>query len=64
MQGRQLRQGFSRSGELYPQMTDASETERPAASCSVSRSWWCDQCSVEVYDLRCQHCGKTKRERT
>lgn len=27
------------------------------------RSWWCDQCSVEVYDRRCVHCGKTKRER-
>ena len=27
------------------------------------RSWYCDQCSVEVYQLRCQHCGKSKRER-
>lgn len=27
------------------------------------RSWYCDQCAVEVYALRCPHCGKTKRER-
>ena len=33
------------------------EAARPA-----QRSWWCDQCSVEVYQLRCIHCGKSKRE--
>jgi hypothetical protein len=27
------------------------------------RSWYCHPCAVEVYDLRCAHCGKTKRER-
>ena len=27
-------------------------------------SWYCDQCQVEVYQHRCLHCGKTKRERT
>lgn len=26
-------------------------------------SWWCEKCSVEVYDRRCPHCGKTKREK-
>lgn len=26
--------------------------------------WYCDQCHVEVYDRRCQHCGKTKREKS
>lgn len=25
-------------------------------------SWYCDQCHVEVYEQRCPHCGKTKRE--
>lgn len=28
-----------------------------------ARSWYCDQCHVEVYQLRCVHCGKSKRER-
>ncbi len=27
------------------------------------RSWYCDQCQVEVYQFRCIHCGKSKRER-
>lgn len=26
------------------------------------KSWYCDQCHVEVYERRCPHCGKTKRE--
>ena len=26
------------------------------------RSWYCDQCAVEVYDRTCPHCGKTKRQ--
>lgn len=26
-------------------------------------SWYCEPCAVEVYQLRCVHCGKTKRER-
>lgn len=26
------------------------------------QSWYCHRCAVEVYQLRCQHCGKTKRE--
>lgn len=30
----------------------------------VIKSWYCDPCSVEVYDRRCPHCGKTKREKT
>lgn len=65
MQGRQLRQGFRQEGStIDPNLPAASETGRPAASRPVSQSWWCDQCSVEVYQLRCQHCGKTKRERT
>lgn len=25
-------------------------------------SWYCDQCHIEVRQLRCPHCGKTKRE--
>jgi predicted RNA-binding protein with PUA domain len=25
--------------------------------------WYCDQCHVAVYERRCPHCGKTKRER-
>lgn len=25
-------------------------------------SWYCHQCHVEVYQLRCPHCGKTRRE--
>lgn len=28
------------------------------------KSWWCDKCSVEVYQTRCPHCGKTKREKS
>lgn len=28
----------------------------------ASKSWWCDQCSVEVRQLRCVHCGKSERE--
>jgi rubrerythrin len=27
------------------------------------KSWYCDQCHVEVYERRCPHCGKTKNER-
>lgn len=27
------------------------------------RSWYCEPCAVEVYQLRCPHCGKSKRER-
>lgn len=65
MQGRHLRKGFCAAMDTKGhQMPSASETERPAASCSVSQSWWCDRCSVEVYQLRCVHCGKTKQERT
>lgn len=30
----------------------------------VRRSWYCDQCAVEVYDRRCQHCGKLKGDKT
>jgi hypothetical protein len=30
---------------------------------SRTESWWCESCSVEVYQLRCLPCGKTKRER-
>lgn len=39
------------------------EIERRAADLPEPHSWYCDQCSVEVYALRCSHCGKTKRER-
>lgn len=28
----------------------------------VRRSWYCDQCAVEVYDRVCLHCGKTKHQ--
>jgi hypothetical protein len=28
------------------------------------QSWYCEPCAVEVYDLRCTHCGKTKREQS
>ena len=28
----------------------------------VHKSWYSDQCHVEVYERRCPHCGKTKRE--
>lgn len=28
------------------------------------KSWYCDQCAVEVYDRVCLHCGKTKRQRS
>jgi rubrerythrin len=27
-------------------------------------SWYCDPCAVEVYERRCPHCGKTKREKS
>lgn len=27
------------------------------------RSWYCEPCAVEVYSLRCPHCGKTKHQR-
>lgn len=27
-------------------------------------SWYCDQCHVEVRQVRCVHCGKSKRERS
>jgi predicted RNA-binding protein with PUA domain len=26
-------------------------------------SWYCEQCAVEVYQTRCRHCGKTRREK-
>lgn len=24
--------------------------------------WYCDQCQVEVYQIRCPHCGKDETE--
>jgi hypothetical protein len=30
---------------------------------SAAPSWYCEPCAVEVYVLRCPHCGKTERER-
>lgn len=30
---------------------------------ALGQSWYCESCAVEVYQLRCVHCGKTKRER-
>lgn len=33
-----------------------------SAAANVEKSWYCDQCQVEVYQLRCPHCGKTERE--
>lgn len=38
-----------------------SSKGRVAKAYRAKRSWYCDQCSVEVYQLRCPHCGKTKR---
>lgn len=26
-------------------------------------SWWCKSCKVEVYSVRCKHCGKSEREK-
>jgi hypothetical protein len=26
------------------------------------KSWFCGRCKVEVYAVRCPHCGKTERE--
>ena len=26
------------------------------------KSWWCQQCSQEVYSLRCKYCGKSETE--
>lgn len=31
---------------------------------SSFKTWWCESCKVEVYQVRCRHCGKSKRERT
>lgn len=28
----------------------------------ASASWYCDRCQVEVYRMRCPHCGKSKSE--
>jgi predicted RNA-binding protein with PUA domain len=28
------------------------------------RSWFCHRCKVEVYQLRCPICGKTRREKS
>lgn len=39
------------------------EIERRGDDLPEPLSWWCDPCKVEVYALRCSHCGKTKRER-
>lgn len=25
-------------------------------------SWYCDKCAVEVKQVRCKHCGKSKEE--
>lgn len=27
-------------------------------------SWYCHNCHVEVYQLRCPHCGKSQREKS
>lgn len=40
------------------------EIERAADDLPEPPSWYCEPCAVEVYALRCQHCGKTKRERS
>lgn len=44
---------------------------KSAAICAIDallkdkavQSWYCDRCAVEVYQVRCPHCGKTQRER-
>lgn len=36
--------------------------KRYFGSREAAPSGYCDQCHVEVYERRCPHCGKTKRE--
>lgn len=38
-------------------------TTSPAASL-VPASWYCDQCHVAVYQVRCVHCGKSENEKS
>jgi len=40
------------------------QIERDAEHQQEPPSWYCYPCAVEVYALRCPHCGKTKREKT
>lgn len=40
---------------LPPHPGDASDMN--------GKSWFCHSCKVEVYSVRCPHCGKTRREK-
>jgi rubrerythrin len=54
--------GFFTDEELAEIREEAKELPdyfRPGRLAS-GVSWWCEPCSVEVYDRRCPHCGKLK----
>lgn len=46
-----------------PQLAQAMVKVRCSHCSGEQDSWWCDQCCVEVYGLRCLHCSKTEKEK-
>lgn len=55
------RNGWTRDTHVDFEPLEA-ELSRIADKMLGGASWYCDQCHVEVYQVRCQHCGKTERE--
>ena len=43
---------------------EADQRDENGILVNAGTSWFCERCKVEVYSHRCQHCGKSKRERT
>jgi len=41
---------------------DDAVNQHQATAPHPPKSWYCDQCHVEVYERRCPHCGKLKRD--
>lgn len=38
--------------------------QTPTITTNNTKSWYCDQCHVEVYDRRCPHCGKLEKDKS
>lgn len=55
---------FTDSGECAAKADGACICADPGYRVVTNKSWYCHKCCVEVYQARCPHCGKTRRERS